>query len=1098
MARISDAELERLKTDVSLVTLIERAGVTLSRRGQNELAGRCPLCADASAESEAGALVVTPHLNQWTCTGCHAAGGVLDWVMQREGVSLTHAVELLRRDFPDLVRASTLSGRAYAGPKLDTAFTRTLDDQQLVNRVTDYYHLTLTQSPDALNYLAKRGLTDPAVIDQFTLGYANRTLGYRIPTTKQKGGPALRGQLQRLGLMRASGHEHFTGSLVIPITDAAQQVIGLYGRKITKGLRPGTPLHLYLPDPPPGVFNLDALCASKELILCPSLIDALTFWCAGYRNVTASYGLNGFTQHHLAAFSQYGTERVLIAYPRTEAGDQVAQAIALTLTNNGIECFRLLFPSGMDANDYALKTQPADKSLGALIRKAEWLGKEAAPATVRRAATMDPAVAAGISAESAPGTDVTETGIPDPNPSACVTQTDATPSVAEPAPAKAESENNLVSPREHVASAVTPDPQPATLPSVSPVAVPAPRAEIPAEISENEIVLTLGDRRYRVRGLDKNLSYEVLKVNVLASRGEAFHVDTLDLYSAKYRAGYIKQAAIELGCRDDVIKHDLGKVLLKLEALQEERIQQALAPTTPARAMSVDDERAALDLLTDPYLTNRILSDFAACGVVGEATNLLTSYLACVSRKLDKPLAVLMQSTSAAGKSALLDAVLAMMPDEERILYSAMTGQSLFYLGETDLKHKILALAEEEGASSASYALKLLQSEGVLTIASTGKDPDTGKLVTQAYRVEGPVMLYLTTTAIEIDEELLNRCLVLTVNESREQTRAIHARQRASHTLQGLLSKQDRSKRLTVHRNAQRLLRPVWVANPYAEQLTFLDVKTRTRRDHVKYLTLIRAIALLHQYQREIKTVEQDGERIDYIDVIPADIDLANRLANEVLGRTLDELPPQTRLLLSRLHAYVRERADALHISRHAVRFSRRELREQLSWSDTQLRLHLQRLTELEYLYVHHGERGRRYVYELVYQGEGDDGSPFFPGLVSPAALTDTTRKMADTTTHSRGLEGPFAGSKPDLAGSTRGQNAPFAGGSRSNENPASADRTGVPADPDKLTPKSASTDKKVQESPASHNPVRRSGNISIDEWHSVKRPVVGADRIGG
>lgn len=65
---------------------------------------------------------------------------------------------------------------------------------------------------------------------------------------------------------------------------------------------------------------------------------------------------------------------------------------------------------------------------------------------------------------------------------------------------------------------------------------------------------------------------------------------------------------------------------------------------------------------------------------------------------------------------------------------------SLFYMGETNLKNKILAIAEEEGAENASYALKLLQSEGVLTIASTGKDETTGNLVTKQYRVEGPVM----------------------------------------------------------------------------------------------------------------------------------------------------------------------------------------------------------------------------------------------------------------------------------------------------------------------------------------------------------------------
>ena len=195
-----------------------------------------------------------------------------------------------------------------------------------------------------------------------------------------------------------------------------------------------------------------------------------------------------------------------------------------------------------------------------------------------------------------------------------------------------------------------------------------------------------------------------------------------------------------------------------------------------------------MELLRDPRLLERIVEDFARCGVVGEETNKLVGYLGVVSRHLESPLAVIVQSSSAAGKSSLMEAVLAFLPEEQRVQYSAMTGQSLFYMGETDLKHKVLAIVEEEGAHSASYALKLLQSEGVLTIASTGKDPATGRLLTHQYRVEGPVMIFLTTTAIKLDEEMLNRCLVLSVNEDREQTQAIHRVQREAQTLEGLLA----------------------------------------------------------------------------------------------------------------------------------------------------------------------------------------------------------------------------------------------------------------------------------------------------------------------
>jgi len=233
------------------------------------------------------------------------------------------------------------------------------------------------------------------------------------------------------------------------------------------------------------------------------------------------------------------------------------------------------------------------------------------------------------------------------------------------------------------------------------------------------------------------------------------------------RMAFVKQAAEELGLKEEVIRRDLGRVLMKLEELRDEQIKEALQPKEKAVTLTDEERAEAMALLRDPRLLERIVEDFALCGVVGEETNKLVGYLGVVSRHLEAPLAVMVQSSSAAGKSSLMDAVLAFVPEEQRVQYSAMTGQSLFYMGETDLQHKVLAIVEEAGAQRASYALKLLQSEGELTIASTGKDPVSGRHITHEYRVKGPVMIFLTTTAIDIDEELLNRCLVLTVNEDR-------------------------------------------------------------------------------------------------------------------------------------------------------------------------------------------------------------------------------------------------------------------------------------------------------------------------------------------
>jgi hypothetical protein len=196
----------------------------------------------------------------------------------------------------------------------------------------------------------------------------------------------------------------------------------------------------------------------------------------------------------------------------------------------------------------------------------------------------------------------------------------------------------------------------------------------------------------------------------------------------------------------------------------------------------------------------------------------------------------------------------------------------------------------------------------------------------------------------------------------------------------------DRQSIMALHQNAQRLLKAVHVVNPYANRLTFLDDKTRMRRDHMKYLTLIRAIALLHQHQRPVRSIEHRGQRLEYIEVTKDDIALANQIAHEVLGRTLDELPPQTRRLLTLLQSWVAERCTALHMKRDEFRFTRKQVREMTRWGDTQLKLYFARLVELEYLIAHVNGRRQATEYELLYDGCGDE-QPHLMGLLDPATL---------------------------------------------------------------------------------------------------------------
>jgi DNA primase catalytic core len=924
MAQVSDDEFARLQHVVALVDLVRASGVELEPHGA-DWCGCCPFHDD-----HARSLLVTSHDSHWRCTGvCQTGGGVIEWVMRRDRVSFRRAVEWLRG----------VGGQGMVGAALPGALTLdpTADAATLLREVVGFYHQALLASPEALAYLAKRGLDHREAIERFQLGFANRTLAYQLPPKVVKAGAAIRGRLQALGLLRASGHEHFTGSLVVPVINPAGEVVALYGRKIRDDLRAGTPYHLHVPEPLRGVWNEAALAESDEVIVCKGLLDALTFWVAGHRHVTAVYGVAGFTDDHRRAFAQYGAKRVLLAYDRDEAGETAAQALVQELQGQH-RCYRVQLPLGLDVNAYACQQQSATEVLGGLLRRAVWLGGPAAGKAIEAAAGAPPFLTAPVS-EMAP------------------------------------------------AASPEPPPPPAAL----------PLTVVPLTATEQEVVLTLGppggERRYRARGLPKNLSPETLRVTLVVHHGADTYADSLDLYVARARANFVAQAAAALDLRVDAVQQDVGTLLLQLEQLRDQQLAnratgQGVMPggasagaTEAAPAMTMTEEAAALALLRDPQLLDRLREDFARVGIVGETTNLLVGYLATVSRLLPRPLAVIIQSASAAGKTSLMDAILRFVPPEHRVHYAAMTGQALYYLGERDLAHKVLSVVEDEGAARASYALKLLQSEGELTIASTGKEPETGKLITQTYRVQGPVQLFLTTTALELDEELANRALVLTVDESAVQTRAIHQHQRLARTLDGVLARAMRDDLARQHQNAQRLLVPLAVVNPYAPGLTFGDGRPRTRRDHEKYLTLIDAVALLHQHQREHKTVRRNDHELTYIEVTPADIAMADQLAAEVLTRSLEELPPQTHRFLVALVDWVAAESERRQVAPGAFRFLGREIREVLGCGVTQTKRHLARLVELEYVLVHRSSRGPRVTYELVYEQPPAPDTPVFPVL---------------------------------------------------------------------------------------------------------------------
>ena len=511
-----------------------------------------------------------------------------------------------------------------------------------------------------------------------------------------------------------------------------------------------------------------------------------------------------------------------------------------------------------------------------------------------------------------------------------------------------------------------------------------------------------GARTYRLMGLEK--SPRRLKVTVRVERVGRIHVDTLDLYSSRSRKILAGDLCLLFDETPESIEADIAKLIKRCESA---RLNPEADAATSAAVVTPRDRAEAETFGRAPDLIDRLLADSEMLGLIGEESNKILGYVAMTSRKRDDPLSVLILSSSGAGKTALQDTVLSFCPPEDLVKLTALSGKALFYKERLSLKHKVLALEEGDGAEEASYAIRNLISSGELVSESTIKDLATGRLITMENRVEGPTPVFLTTTKPDLDAETKSRFWVTSIDESREQTRRILAFQRRRHFSDGPAERAAREAILKRHHNFQRLLKPLAVKNPYAGQLAYGDDRLQGRRDQPKYLNLIKAIAFLRQMRKEIKIEgnngtatdlsrrSSEGTKTEYIEVDLEDIALANRLAHEILGHSLDELSRPSRALLLELERMVRERVkkDEAEESQQLdrVAFTRREIRRHTGWSNYRVHTHLRELIEYEYVSVEIDRTTNGHRYRLLYEGQGKDGERFLLGLsdVEGLRLTD-------------------------------------------------------------------------------------------------------------
>jgi DNA-binding transcriptional ArsR family regulator len=386
--------------------------------------------------------------------------------------------------------------------------------------------------------------------------------------------------------------------------------------------------------------------------------------------------------------------------------------------------------------------------------------------------------------------------------------------------------------------------------------------------------------------------------------------------------------------------------------------------------MSESERACALALLTRGDLVEQVRRDIEALGYVGEHTLMLLLYLIAISRKLSDPCSGIVLSGSGAGKSGATEVIEKLTPPEDVVLFTRLTPQSLYYTEPGYLDRKLVIVEERFGSIEADYSIRVLQSRKKLIAAAPVKDPQTGNMRTKVFMVEARCAFIEATTASSVNHENATRCFELQMDETEEQTRRIHERQRLMRTERGLALRQEAEAIARRHWNAQRLLEPLSVVIPFADKLSFPSSWMRTRRDHARFLNLIEVSAFLHQHQRERTS---DGAIVAAL----ADYAVAYGLAAQVLAETLADVKKPLRQAFERIRGLSAKGDGSV---------SRREIREALSEPDSTVRRWLGELVELEYLELEpsKGGQGRSARYRLSDRAPREE---LLLGLLTPEEL---------------------------------------------------------------------------------------------------------------
>jgi len=356
--------------------------------------------------------------------------------------------------------------------------------------------------------------------------------------------------------------------------------------------------------------------------------------------------------------------------------------------------------------------------------------------------------------------------------------------------------------------------------------------------------------------------------------------------------------------------------------------------------------------LKKPKLLENINELIGKSGVVGEEKNRLFLFGIASTYKMESTLHALIQGTSGSGKTHLLATIMDFMPPEDTINLTRVTESSFYNYGEYELSNKLIGMEDFDGLEEkAELAFRELQSKGMISSSTSGKNEHTGQIAAYIKTVFGPIASLSATTKGEIYEDNMSRCFLISVDESQEQTQRIiqYQNNKAAGQIDGKKEKEIRE----FLRNCMRLLRPLDVVNPFANKTDLPKEAHKIRRLNDLFQSYVKQITLLNQYQRK-KDVQ--GRLI----TDKEDVKTAIEIMFDSIILKVDELDGSLRDFYEKLKKYVLSKGKEYE-------FEQREIRQQFRISKTQMHRNINNLIELEYIAKTYVSTRNTFHYKIAY-----------------------------------------------------------------------------------------------------------------------------------